>query len=187
MKRFAEFLGGALIVACLFSVGWEPTPVLAQDEEAGKEVASNQGDIFSGLKGLKGLKDLKADGELSIETDENNEILQFQMSDNVVVVSEELDLKCDLLIYNPKTECLIAKATVSGHRVIVRTPDIKASCLELRIYTEEKPQRFVLTGSPVVVKQGMNMAGRNNFVQVGKRGNQGQGAGTSDEFYDLGR
>ncbi len=124
MKRFAEFLGGALIVACLFSVGWEPNPVLAQDEEAGKEVASDQG----GLKGLKGLKDLKADGELSIETDENNEILQFQMSDNVVVVSEELDLKCDLLIYNPKTECLIAKATVSGHRVIVRTPHIKAAC-----------------------------------------------------------
>ncbi len=164
MKRFAEFCGGVLIAGCLFSAGLAPVTVWAQDEEGG--AAS-----FSPEKLLPGLKDLKADGELNIETDEKGEVSQFQMTDNVILVSQDLDLQCDLLIFDAAKKCLIAKSTVSGHRVKVRSKDVKATCLELRSYVEEK--RTVLTGSPVVLQKGMTMAGEEiTMTQTEKGGNK---------------
>lgn len=168
MKRFSEFCGGVLVAGCLFMTGVTPLAVLAQEKAEEKASEGGMGS-FDLEKKLPGLKDLKADGEMIVETDEKGDVSELRMSDNVVLVSRDLDLECDLLVFDAGKQCLIAKATVAGHRVKVRKQDVKARCLELRFYQEDG--KMVLTGSPEVEqKGGMLMKGEEISITQGANG-----------------
>jgi lipopolysaccharide export system protein LptA len=168
MKRFVEFCGSVLIAGCLFTTGLTPEMGRAAEEKASNEAGGGMGS-FDLEKRLPGLKDLKADGEMIVETDEKGDLSELRMSDNVVLVSRDLDLECDLLVFAADKQCLVAKATVAGHRVKVRKQDVKARCLELRYYQEDG--KMVLTGSPEVEqKGGMLMKGEEISIIQGANG-----------------
>ncbi len=161
-----------LIAGSLFTTGLTPVAGGAEEKtepKADKEEAGGGMGSFDLEKKLPGLKDLKADGEMIVETDEKGEVSELRMSDNVVLVSRDLDLECDLLVFAADKQCLIAKATVSGHRVKVRKVDVKARCLELRYYQDDG--KMVLTGNPEVEqKGGMLMKGEEITIVQGANG-----------------
>jgi hypothetical protein len=107
-------------------------------------------------KMFKGLDEFSS-GDMVMETDEKGKLSEFRMTDAVRIRSTDMDLDCDLLVYNPEKDTMTATSTVPGKKVKFRTPDASGTCrkLQYNLTTMEA----VMSGSPVVVKSGMTLTG----------------------------
>lgn len=137
-------LRSALALAALASAMTlaQPIVVFAQNGDAEQNALGGQDDALSSIFG-KGGVNLKADGSLIFESDpETGELKLMHVTKNVVLESDQLDLKCDDLRVNMVTQIMIAK----GHPVIFELEGISGACV--RFTREMKGGKMILEGEP---------------------------------------
>jgi lipopolysaccharide export system protein LptA len=129
-------------------------PASAQDKATAKPAASAASSFSMGDMLGSGNTNVAFDGSFEIERDQNTgEVLNLKVTKGVHVRSDQMNLDCDLLIYDKQSGHMVATGEID-RPVHLKKDDVIATCQKLEAYPDEG--KSVLTGKPVVKQGGAN-------------------------------